>query len=152
MNPRPAIRCRSAQRGVGLIEVLVAVLILSIGLLGIALVQTRSLSANNSSMARSMAVVASYSILDALRADRVNAIAGSYNETISADDCDYSGSLANAQLAMWCSELSQNLGDTATGVINCLSSGVCVITITYDDSRAGTSNEDEQTVQTKASI
>ena len=59
-----------AQSGVGLIEVLVAVLVLSIGFLGIAALQAMSLSTNNSDMARSMATIASYSIMDAMRADQ----------------------------------------------------------------------------------
>src|SRR3546814_2019651 len=62
----------SRQRGVGMIEVLVSVLVLSVGLLGIALVQTRALANNNSSMGRSLATVATYSILEAIRADRAN--------------------------------------------------------------------------------
>src|SRR3546814_19309439 len=62
----------SRQRGVGMIEVLVSVLVLSVGLLGIALVQTRALANNTSSMGRSLATVATYTILDAIRADRAN--------------------------------------------------------------------------------
>ena len=67
------------QAGVGLIEVLVAVLVLSIGFLGVAALQARSMSTNNSAMVRSMATIASYSILDAMRADLPNAVAGNYN-------------------------------------------------------------------------
>src|SRR5690625_4897984 len=51
-----------AQKGVGLIEVLVAVLVLSIGLLGLAQLQAKSLSTNGSAMTRSMATMFSYSI------------------------------------------------------------------------------------------
>src|SRR3546814_15356356 len=64
----------SRQRGVGMIEVLVSVLVLSVGLLGIALVQTRALANKTSSMGRSLATVATYSILEAIRADRANQI------------------------------------------------------------------------------
>ncbi|WP_028079484.1 type IV pilus modification protein PilV [Solimonas soli] len=131
---------RYRQKGVGLIEVLVAVLILSIGLLGIALVQTRSLSGNNSSMARSMAVVASYSILEAMRADRANALGGSYNKTVAGNNCNAvtSSALAQERLRAWCAnQLAAQLGAaaTTTGVISCTAGGVCTVTITYDDSR-----------------
>ena len=80
-------------RGVGLVEVLVAVLILAVGLLGITLVQTRSLGNSNSAMGRSMAVVATYSILEAMRVDRANAVAASlpYNQTVAAHDLDDAG-------------------------------------------------------------
>ena len=67
----------SRQAGVGLIEVLIAVLVLSVGFLGIAALQARSLSMNNSSMARSMATIGTYSMLDAMSADLASAKAQS---------------------------------------------------------------------------
>lgn len=145
-------RALRRQLGVGLIEVLIAVLILSIGLLGIGLVQTRALSNNNSSMGRSMATVASYSILDAIRADRSNLAA--YETTVTADSCDDpddAGSLAEYQLSQWCIELGQTLGeaDTTTGTVEC-TDGQCTVTIQFDDSRIGAGGSDAQTVITQA--
>ncbi|MGH8455898.1 MAG: type IV pilus modification protein PilV, partial [Stenotrophobium sp.] len=64
---------RSRQYGVGLIEILVAVLVLSIGILGLGALQTRALADNGSAMNQSMATLASYSILEAMRADQTNA-------------------------------------------------------------------------------
>jgi type IV pilus assembly protein PilV len=128
------------QGGVGLIEILVAVLVLSIGALGIALMQTRALANNNSSMSRSMAVVMSYSILEAMRADRANAEAGAYNATVVADSCPTDAStLANYQLQQWCANLGQTLGaySTTQGTVAC-TGGNCTITVQYDDSRIGT--------------
>jgi len=126
----------AGQRGVGLIEVLIAVLVLSIGLLGIALAQTYSLSANNGAMSRTTAVAASYSIIDAMRINRARAMAGDYNtsgDPIQASDCpDADGStLVSTQLSTWCNRDLAALGSTATGSINCQSSGVCTITITF---------------------
>ena len=161
----------STQSGVGLIEVLVAVLVLSIGFLGIAALQAMSMSTNNSAMARSMATIASYSIFDAMRADIVNAKAGSYNGTVTAAKaavpasggtaavpanpaaCPATGTtLAAFQLARWCGQLSTNLGATTntTGKINCTNAGECTITITFDDSRAGVGGGSNQQVVTKA--
>ncbi len=144
-----------SQRGVGLIEVLIAVLVLSIGFLGIAALQAKSLSTNNSAMARSMAVVASYSILDAMRADRANALAGTYNQTVTADACPATGSgLATDQLSVWCTQLANTLGanDTTTGVVSCSNTGDCTITIQFDDSRAGTGGSATQQVITRAML
>lgn len=142
------------QRGVGLIEVLIAVLILSIGLLGIALVQTRALSNNNSSMARSMAIVASYAILDAMRADRTSALGGAYNGTVAANACPQAGTLAQQQLRSWCSQLGATLGavSTTTGVVNCAASGDCTVTIQFDDSRVGAGGSSSQQVVTKGML
>lgn len=143
------------QGGVGLIEVLVAVLIVSIGFLGVAALQVMSLSTNNSAMARSMATVASYSILDAMRVDRDHALGStkSYNTTVKAGSCTAVGTtLASKQLHSWCTQLGHDLGaaDTTTGKIVCEDSGDCTVTITFDDSRAG--GDDAQQIITRASI
>lgn len=148
---------RGGQRGVGMIEVLVAVLILSIAFLGIAALQAMSLSANNSAMARSMATIASYSILDAMRADLSNATGGSYNTTtaLKASACPTDTStLANSQLVQWCGLLGNTLGvaDTTTGSISCTSLGDCTITITFVDVRQGANNSKQQTVTTRAML
>jgi len=141
----PAQQMRRRQSGIGMIEVLIAILVVSIGFLGMAALQAKALSTNNSAMARSMATVASYSILDAMRADVVNARLGAYNGTVTAGaaNCPTVGTtLASAQLNTWCVELGNALGAvaTTTGTINCSVVGDCVITIQFDDSRAGTLN------------
>jgi type IV pilus assembly protein PilV len=59
--------------GVTLIEVLVAVLVLSVGLLGYAALLAFSLKANQSANFRTQATVLAYEALDMIRANRVNA-------------------------------------------------------------------------------
>jgi type IV pilus assembly protein PilV len=150
------------QRGIGMIEVLIAVLVVSIGFLGMAALQARALSTNNSAMARSMATVASYSILDAMRADVVNAKLGSYNGTVTANACanvSAATALATSQLQQWCSELGNTLGagagstaSTTTGTINCSVVGDCTITIQFDDSRAGVGGSSTQKVVTETGL
>ncbi len=145
----------TAQSGVGLIEVLVAVLVLSIGFLGMAALQALSLSTNNSAMARSMAVVSSYSILDAMRADSANAKAGQYNATVVANECpDAAGSLAKWQLNHWCAQLSGYFGPTGDtkGKVNCTTLGICTVQVIFDDSRAGNGGVNGQTIITQAML
>lgn len=151
--PRPHKR----QRGVGLIEVLIAVLILSVAFLGIAALQAMSLSSNNTAMARSMATIASYSILDAMRADYANATGGSYNTAaaLKASSCPTDTStLANSQLVQWCGLLGNTLGSaaTTTGAVNCSSIGDCTITISFVDVRQGADGNKQQTVITRAML
>jgi len=152
----------AAQSGVGLIEVLIAVLVLSIAFLGIAALQAMSLSTNNSAMARSMATIASYSILDAMRADIASARSGAYNTKVTANACPAgtSGTLASAQIYQWCtSQLgNKSLGAVAStkGEIACNAVGTasadCTITITFDDSRAGAGGTSNQQVVTRAML
>jgi len=158
MKPLPSTRPRRAalpgasrQRGVGLIEVLVAVLILSLGMLGMAGLQTRALKANQSSYARTQAVMLSYYILDAMRADRATALGGTfpYNTgTLSSGVidpiCDDPTTLPDTTLVDnthkdWITSLKTNLGNDAStcGAILCEANGNCTIQITWDDSRAG---------------
>ncbi len=62
----------SRQRGVGLVEVLIAVLILAIGLLGLASMQTNGMRMTNGSMSRSQAVFLANDIAERARANRTN--------------------------------------------------------------------------------
>lgn len=151
------------QHGIGMIEVLIAVLVVSIGFLGMAALQAKALSTNNSAMARSMATIASYSILDAMRADIVNAGTGAYNGTVTANSCAAAGTtLASSQLDAWCNQLGAALGAVAstTGAVNCLAASPtsvdCTVTIQFDDSRAGkagtTGGTGIQTVVTRAGL
>ena len=156
MMVTPTRPTAATQAGVGLIEVLVAVLVLSIAFLGIAALQVMSLSTNNSAMARSMATIHSYSMLDAMRADKVAAKGGAYTTTVTANACPNAGAgtFASAQLSQWCTQLGQSLGKTANtiGDIVCADSGDCTVTITFDDSRAGLGGIKKQQVVTRAML
>lgn len=155
MKPRAFPQPPACQAGVGLIEVLIALLVLSVGFLGMAALEAASLSTNNSAYARSMATMASYSILDAMRSDRINAESGAYNGTVAANACPtavVTGSLATQQLSQWCDSLARNLGASAstTGSVACGGVGLCTITITFDDSRAGEGGATTQFVTSAA--
>jgi type IV pilus assembly protein PilV len=157
-QPRP-----SCQRGVGLIEVLVAVVILSLGLLGMAGLQANALKTNQSSYARTQAVMLSYYMLDAMRADRAAALSAAlpYNTGALASGvigpACATGDIAGATLADntrkdWIGSLKTNLGDAATtcGAIFCEVGGNCTVQITWDDSRAG--GMGEQRFETKSRL
>ena len=73
------------QRGVGLIEVLVSVLILGVGLLGLAGLQAQSLRFNNEAYFRTQATLLAMDMADRLRANfetaRTNASAYTFSKT-----------------------------------------------------------------------
>ena len=100
---------RTNQRGFTLLEVLVALVVLSIGLLGIGKLVMVSSRGNDSAYMRSQATVLAYSILDAMRANRDQATAGDYNVGTGAytgaagcltSTCD-AGALTVSDLANW---------------------------------------------------
>lgn len=69
---------RKTQRGTTLIETLVALVVLSVGLLGIAALQMTSLRNNRGAHLRSQAQVLAYDIADRMRANRNAAMADAY--------------------------------------------------------------------------
>lgn len=70
---------KSRQKGISLIEVLVAAVIIAIGLLGLAGLQTRSLQMNQSAHYRSQASYYAYDIVDAMRMNEDAAEAGNFD-------------------------------------------------------------------------
>jgi len=70
------------QRGMTLIEILVAIVVLSIGLLGLAGLQLKGMQVNQGSVYRWQAAMLAEDLADRMRADRASAIAGNY--TIAA--------------------------------------------------------------------
>jgi len=74
---------RKTQRGTTLIEVLVALVVLSVGLLGIAALQMTSLRNNRGAHLRSQAQVLAYDIADRMRANRDVALANAYVITMT---------------------------------------------------------------------
>jgi len=61
------------QSGVSLIEILVALLVLAIGLLGLAALQTTSLQLSGEAQARSQAILLANDYMDRIRTNRANA-------------------------------------------------------------------------------
>lgn len=129
-----------SQAGVSMIEVLVAIVILSIGLLGLAGLQTAGLKSNQSAGFRSTASMLAYSILDSMRANRVVAREGGYNHSFSEDVATETETAAGAEAAVpediqtWLNELALRL-PAGSGAIDIDADNKVTITIQWDDSR-----------------
>ena len=137
---------KSKVAGVSLIEVMVSLVILSVGLLGVAALQLKALRNNMSAGERSMAVIQVYSILDAMRSNLVVARNGGYSYARSAAcEAPSGASQADKDLQQWIAAIHQDLGASACGNISCLN-GRCTIRVFWNDSR-GTGGSDEQFVQ-----
>jgi type IV pilus assembly protein PilV len=69
MKPISVVKRTAQNQGFSLVEVLVALLVLSIGLLGLAALQTTSLQYNTGSYLRTQATFLAYDIIDRMRAN-----------------------------------------------------------------------------------
>lgn len=79
-----------SHSGFTLLEVLIALLIFSIGLLGLAGLESQSLRFNHSAYLRTQASYMAYDILDRMRANRATALNNQYNASISSSGTDHS--------------------------------------------------------------
>jgi type IV pilus assembly protein PilV len=135
---------RHCNRGASLIEVLVAVLILSLGLLGMAALQSRALKGNISSGQRAQAVMLSHYLLDVMRVDRESARGGLYNtgaNFICNPNAFNGATLAETSRRDWLTAIKQNIGrdddNTSCASVACDADFVCTIQIRWDDTLSG---------------
>ncbi|AZD18112.1 type IV pilus modification protein PilV [Pseudomonas chlororaphis] len=124
---------RSVQAGMTLIEVLVAVLILGVGLLGAAAVQLNALRYTDSALMTSQASFIAYDMLDRIRANS----AADY--TVAAPEAGNFGVVRDQDLYDFKRNVESFGGPTAEGHIS-LKQGVFTISITWDDARAAHSS------------
>ncbi|MDQ2641860.1 MAG: type IV pilus modification protein PilV [Pseudomonadota bacterium] len=126
--------CKRHQSGFTLVEVLVALLIVSIGLLGIAAMQSLALRNTGSSMERSQAVIQTYSYLDLLRANRDRAVLSQLDMNLVCEVENLPSSQTDQR--NWLEQLHLTLGPGSCGKVECLGGGKCTITVQWNDTRA----------------
>ena len=126
------------QSGMTLIETLVALLVLSIGLLGVAALQMTSLRNNHAAHTRSQATALAYDIADRMRANRTVAVGGGYNIALGAVP-GAPATLADIDILAWKNSLGAALpaGDGAITTDAAVTGdpNIVRITIRWDDSR-----------------
>lgn len=120
---------KRTQEGMTLIEVLVALVILGVGLLGAAAFQLNALKYTDSARMTSQASFIAYDMMDRIRAnaaaDYTIAPPASGNPDVTRDQ----------DLFDFNTNIVSSLGATATGSVS-VNQQVYTITITWDDSRA----------------
>ena len=132
---------RRLQSGVGLVEVMVAVLILAIGLLGVASMQAMTLKATQGSYDRGVALMSAYSILDAMRPYRSKNL----TDFAMGETCD--PSQISGVRKDWLENLQKNLGsgNSTCGTI-AVNGKQVTVTIQWDGSRAA--GGESETIET----
>ena len=138
------------QSGVGLIEVLIAVLILGIGMLGIAALQTMTLRNVGASADRTQAVIQTYAVLDTLRAQRAAALAGSFNT--DGFQCSTATALGTpGTLTGWLADVRQTVAPSACGQVTCVAA-TCTIKVRWSEERATGQSATPQMVTTVSAL
>lgn len=126
--------CR--QCGVGLIEVMVSVLVLAIGLLGIAALQSLTLKNAGASASRTQAIVQAYSMMDIVRSDRSNI--SSYNTNIFVENS------GNAMINAWLAGLKTMVAPDAKGKVVCRADTMtCSVAVQWSEARATGGSQSE---------
>jgi type IV pilus assembly protein PilV len=103
----PPVLLRSMQDGMTLIEALVALLVLSIGLLGVAGLQWQALRSNHGAHLRSQATILAHDIADRMRANRTDALDGAY--VVDIGEVPGGATLADLDVVAWKQALAEIL-------------------------------------------
>ncbi|HKM36563.1 MAG TPA: type IV pilus modification protein PilV [Thiopseudomonas sp.] len=140
------------QRGASLIEVLVTLVVLGIGLLGMAGLQTLSIKGTYSSYYRSQATFLAHDMTERMRANykvardknsayyTVKFPASSNKNNISSDD------LAKRDIAQWLNDLADTLPN-GTGSIT-REGDLVVLEVRWNDSRGAIQASDDDLINT----
>lgn len=159
-NPAQTLMKASKVSGFTLIEILIAMVVLGIGLLGLAGLQATGLRNSHSAYHRSQATQLAYDMADRMRANPVGFAAGAYNDGAATNDNCQANACTPAQMAgydidQWDAELAAQLPG-GSGVV-CIDStsddgtaaapacdgngNTYAIKIWWDDNRSGVSDQ-----------
>jgi type IV pilus assembly protein PilV len=119
--------------GFTFIEALVALIVLSIGLLGVAALQLTSLRSNHSASLRSQATLLASDMVDRMRANRTAALADAYKTNFDEEADEESEEQSQIDLVRWQQNLKDTLPDGRGSITR---NGVTfTITVQWDDTR-----------------
>ena len=111
------------QKGFSLIEVLITMVVVAIGLLGFAGLQTYALKSNRLALQRSLATMNAYSILDSMRVNKAQAANSDYNQAYGGVAA--AGTVAGDDLSAWNSAIASNL-PSGQGAITVVGTAVSI--------------------------
>lgn len=127
------LSCRRRQNGFTLLEVLVSMVVLALGLLGYAGLQMASIKNSSSAYQRSQATVLASDIIDRMRVNRGEAVAGNYATSIGAAAA-VGASVASQDVAEW-KTLIGNALPGGDGAITVDANGNVLVQIQWVDKR-----------------
>lgn len=141
---------KERQHGFTLVEVLVSLLVLSMGLLALAALQSHSMKSTYSAYLRTQASQYAYDILDRMRANREAARAGAYDLALTdaTPVCGATASLVDCDRAEWRADLANLPGGTGAIDYDPATQQVTVL-VQWNDERAGGSTTASVIIQSQ---
>lgn len=141
-TPKPA-------RGFTLLEVMIALVIFSIGLLGLAGLQARGLQSNTTAQYRTTAMILAYDMADRIRANSTGVAAGNYDDLDNASptqgDCINNACTA-AQMAVYdyyeWRQSASNALPSGHGTVTGAPGAPFTVTVMWDEDRTGATGTD----------
>ena len=131
---------KQIQQGVTLIEAMIALLVISVGLLGIASLQITAMNQNSSSLNHSQAVWMAYNMSDRIRANinQFNAYDGADTDSSTPQDCITNNctdvQMVTSDIADWATMIGNLPG--GRGIIGSNADGL-LINVMWDDDGTG---------------
>lgn len=145
MNRRP-----EAQKGTTLLEMMIALFVLAIGLLGVLSMQIKSMQFNQSSYYYTQAVYLANDILENMRSTPQTAdtylLGLTEADPVAGVDCEVSGvvctpaQMRDFALAQWRENIASTLSQGRSSISN--NGDFFTITVQFDDSRSQTAGEE----------
>lgn len=135
MSARIHHNAMNQAAGFSLVELLVTLVILSVGVLGVAALQTSSVRASRTAYYRGQAAVLAQQLLGAMRANRAAVVTGAY-VTGFADKvpCNAAATVAECDLALWKAALAGRL-PAGQGRVSMTGQGMVTICIRWQDAQ-----------------
>lgn len=126
------------RRGFSLIEVMIALLVTSVGLLGLAALQVSAMKYNHNAYLRSQATYLAKDMAERMRANRTAALGGEYDLAFGAA-APGSGSLANDDVSAWVGNVGNALpGGQGAVAVN---GRVANVSLRWEDARGEVGSE-----------
>jgi type IV pilus assembly protein PilV len=123
---------RRAMGGVSLIEVMIALLLLSFGLMGMLGLKLTGLKMTGHAQSRAVAAMHAAEILDRMRANPVRAAAGEYDLAMAAAAPAAPAGIAQTDLVEWRRGITQNL-PAGSGSVLALPNGTVRVVVRWNE-------------------
>lgn len=121
------------QKGFSLIEVMISLVVISLGLMSLTNLETRSVNVSTAAYTETQSTLHLQEIVELLRANKASALSGELNTSLISFDGLSSGgtSIAEIDRYNWFNKLN-NVLPGAMASINCGADSQCVLELQYD--------------------